>query len=94
VVGGSIYLAAYLEGGHSQIRCGLATSFSGCLLGHQLLAEAIGGKVAPARIPEIGLLAVDKTPQGNQDRMLQNITNPILALQWHGAEVVALPPRC
>jgi GMP synthase-like glutamine amidotransferase len=60
-------------------------------LGHQLLAEAIGGKVAPARKPEIGLLTVNKTSQGNQDPALRSISNPILALQWHGAEVLELP---
>jgi GMP synthase-like glutamine amidotransferase len=37
------------------------------------------------------VLTVDKTAQGNQDGMLQNISNPMLALQWHGAEVFALP---
>jgi GMP synthase-like glutamine amidotransferase len=65
--------------------------FLGVCLGHQLLAEAIGGKVGPAREPERGVLTVDKTAQGNQDGMLQNISNPMLALQWHGAEVFELP---
>jgi GMP synthase-like glutamine amidotransferase len=65
--------------------------FLGVCLGHQLLAEAIGGRVTPARKPEIGLLNVNKTRQGNQDPALRSISNPILALQWHGAEVLELP---
>jgi GMP synthase-like glutamine amidotransferase len=64
--------------------------FLGVCLGHQLLAEAIGGTVGHAR-PEFGVLTVDKTAQRNQDRMLQNIAHPMLALQWHAAEVLELP---
>jgi GMP synthase-like glutamine amidotransferase len=66
-------------------------AFLGVCLGHQLLAEAIGGKVGPAKTPEIGVLPVTKTGQGNLDPMLQGISNPILALQWHSAEVLEVP---
>jgi GMP synthase-like glutamine amidotransferase len=65
--------------------------FLGVCLGHQLLAEAIGGQVGPARSPEIGILTVAKTAQGDLDPMLRGVSNPILALQWHSAEVLDVP---
>jgi GMP synthase-like glutamine amidotransferase len=65
--------------------------FLGVCLGHQLLAEAIGGKVGAAKTPEIGVLTVAKTAQGDLDPMLQGVSNPILALQWHSAEVLEVP---
>jgi GMP synthase-like glutamine amidotransferase len=65
--------------------------YLGICLGHQLLADAIGGKVGPAKTPEVGVLTVSKTAQGNRDPMMQNLSDPILALQWHGAEVLDVP---
>jgi GMP synthase-like glutamine amidotransferase len=64
--------------------------YLGVCLGHQLLAEAIGGTVGPAKTPEVGVLSVSKTAQGNLDPVLQNVPDPILALQWH-AEVLEVP---
>jgi GMP synthase-like glutamine amidotransferase len=65
--------------------------YLGVCLGHQLLADAIGGTVGPAKTPEVGVLSVSKTAQGNLDPVLQNVPDPILALQWHGAEVLEVP---
>jgi len=65
--------------------------YFGVCLGHQLLADAIGGKVGAAKTPEVGVLTVSKTRQGNLDPMLHDVSNPILALQWHSAEVLELP---
>lgn len=70
---------------------GMRRPFLGVCLGHQLLAECIGGKVGLARTPEIGVLTVTKTAQGDVDPVLQGISNPIRALQWHSAEVLAVP---
>src|SRR5262245_40006368 len=70
---------------HSSWTCG--GPIWGCALGHQLLADAIGGKVGPAKTPEIGVLTISKTEQGNLDPMFQGISDPMLALQWHSAEV-------
>ena len=65
--------------------------FLGICLGHQLLAEAVGGSVGPAKVPEVGVLAVTKTSAGERDPMLQTLPDPLSVLQWHGAEVVDLP---
>ena len=65
--------------------------FLGICLGHQLLAEAVGGSVGPAKVPEVGVLTVTKTSAGERDPMLQSLPDPLSVLQWHGAEVVDLP---
>jgi GMP synthase-like glutamine amidotransferase len=65
--------------------------FLGVCLGHQLLAECVGGKVGLAKTPEIGVLTVAKTAHADLDPMLQGVSNPILALQWHSAEVLEVP---
>jgi GMP synthase-like glutamine amidotransferase len=67
--------------------------FLGICLGHQLLAAALGGRVAPAEASEVGVLTVDKTAEGSRDPLLRGIGDPMKVLQWHGAEVVALPDR-
>ncbi len=65
--------------------------FFGICLGHQLLADALGGRVQKAKIPEYGLTSVWKTDEGTRDPFLRAMVNPFTALQWHGAAVVALP---
>ncbi len=65
--------------------------FLGICLGHQLLAEVVGGKVAPAKTPEIGVFANSKTRDGRSDPIIGALPDPYKALQWHGAEVTALP---
>ena len=66
--------------------------YLGICLGHQLLAAALGGKVQPGT-PEVGVLTVDKTHDGKSDPLLRGIGDPMKVLQWHGAEVTALPER-
>jgi GMP synthase-like glutamine amidotransferase len=65
--------------------------FLGICLGHQLLAEAVGGAVAPAVEAEVGVLPVKKTSAGDADPLLAGTTSPLHVLQWHGAEVTSLP---
>lgn len=65
--------------------------FLGICLGHQLLAESVGGKVGPAKTPEIGVFANSKTDAAGRDRIFSALPDPYKALQWHGAEVTALP---
>lgn len=65
--------------------------FLGICLGHQLLAEAVGGRVAPGGNPEVGALQIVQTEAGRRDPLFAGLPDPIDVLQWHGAEVVALP---
>jgi GMP synthase-like glutamine amidotransferase len=67
--------------------------FLGLCLGHQLLGEALGGKVGKAAQAEIGILDVDLTEEGKRDPLFAGLRGRFKALQWHGAEVAKLPPN-
>lgn len=70
----------------------LGRPFLGICLGHQLLAEATGGEVGPARQPEVGLAPVTFTPAGRRDPLLAGFGDGMETFQWHSAEVSRLPP--
>ncbi len=67
--------------------------YLGICLGHQLLAEATGGRVGLAKTPEVGVLTVSATEAGRRDTLLKALPDPMTVLQWHGAEVTELPPN-
>ena len=62
-------------------------------LGHQLLAEALGGKVEATDNHEIGLFAVSATEKGNERPLLKNIPDPTLWVNVHLAEIARLPEK-
>lgn len=64
--------------------------FLGVCLGHQLLAEALDGSVGPGTL-EIGVMPVSYTEDGIASVFFDGIEGPLDALQWHGAEVTAVP---
>ena len=65
--------------------------FLGFCLGHQLLAEALGGTVGPAGEPEIGVMSVELTDAGRHSAFLIDVPRRIPCFQWHCAEVTRLP---
>ena len=69
----------------------LGMPFLGLCLGHQLLAEALGGKCGPSDEPEVGVMTVELTPQGAESIFLDGLPDRFDCLQWHGAEVKVLP---
>ena len=65
--------------------------FLGVCLGHQLLAVALGGWVSMAETPEVGVMKVGLTSAGRTDPLFRGMRSPMTVLQWHGAQVSALP---
>ena len=65
--------------------------FFGFCLGHQLLAQALGGEVGPAKTPEIGILKVELTEDGRASSIFDGLPAVHSCLQWHSAEVLRPP---
>lgn len=65
--------------------------FFGLCFGHQILAEALGGRCAPGT-PEVGVMEVTLTEAGRASPMLAGLPERLDVLQWHGAEVAEAPP--
>ena len=70
----------------------LRLPFLGFCLGHQLMADALGGRVGKMSGPEVGVLDVELTPAGRVSALLAGLPATIKSLQWHGGEVIEAPP--
>lgn len=67
------------------------TPLLGICLGGQLIAKAMGARVARAPYPEIGFVEVDVLPAAQDDPVLAGLPGPLMALQWHSYRF-DLPP--
>jgi len=66
--------------------------FLGVCLGHQLLADALGGTVVKMDDAEVGIHKVHLTEAGKTDLVLGALSPTIESLQWHGVSVIK-PPK-
>lgn len=69
----------------------LRRPFLGLCLGHQLLADALGGTCGPQRPPEIGILDVELTEAGQADPVFGQLPTRMKTLQWHSVRVAQAP---
>src|SRR5262249_51080691 len=53
--------------------------------------DALGGRVVPAKSPEVGVMSISKTSAGESDKVFESLPNSLKVLQWHGAEISELP---
>lgn len=56
----------------------------GVCLGAQLLAEAMGARVYPHTLKEIGWFPVRKTRAGSTSPLLEGLPDTFMAFHWHG----------
>jgi GMP synthase-like glutamine amidotransferase len=71
--------------------CDLAKPYFGVCLGHQLLCDALGGEVALAGDPEVGVYDVFLTQDGEAHELFRGVGPSNKVMQWHWAEVKVAP---
>lgn len=65
----------------------------GFCLGHQLLADALGGKVGPNLTPSVGFIKGQLTHAGKEHPVFRGIKSQIPLFKWHGQAVQTPLPR-
>ena len=65
--------------------------FLGLCLGHQLLADALGGTCGPQTPPEVGVMDIELTEEGLKDPLFSGLQSTQKCLQWHSVKVAQAP---
>lgn len=65
----------------------------GICLGHQLLADALGGRVAKAQRGEAAVTNIQFTDAGVNHPLYAGFGKSKRAVSWHGSEVTVVPPN-
>lgn len=68
-----------------------AKPYIGICLGHQLLAEALGGEVGMASAPEVGAFPITFEEEAAEHPFFSSLAPAHTVLEWHHAEVKRLP---
>ena len=68
-----------------------AKPYFGVCLGHQLLCDSLGGEVALAVEPEVGVFDVSLTDDGKEHALFSGVELHNKVMQWHWAEVKWAP---
>ncbi len=66
--------------------------YLGFCLGHQLMADALGGSVGAMSAPEVGILDIELNDDGLRSSIFSGLPQSMKSLQWHSAEVSVAPP--
>ncbi len=65
--------------------------YLGLCLGHQLLADALGGTCGPQKPVEIGVMDAVLTEEGRTDPLFAGLPVQQKCLQWHSVRVAQAP---
>jgi GMP synthase-like glutamine amidotransferase len=71
--------------------CELQRPFLGVCLGHQLLADVLGGKCELQQSSEIGISEIELTDHGKNDPLFAGMPSRQKVLQWHSVNVIRAP---
>jgi GMP synthase-like glutamine amidotransferase len=85
------YDLMFVLGGAMDVWEDRAKPYIGLCLGHQLLATALGGEVAPAQESELGVHQVTVNGAASGHRLFAGLSGNYKVMQWHHAEVKRPP---